>query len=132
MKRPSHRELLRKIKVSRALLEAGRWAAADPVKLAANLVELDLYLRKDQQAALLRATDEITPEDYEAVALRNAPMNGSPREWRCSPSPGRPASLEPVCTSSFLWREMRTSKEYLCIPYILPGWEVCDDLHSMR
>ena len=61
MERPSHKELLGKIRLARALLEAGRWAAADPGKLAANFMDLNLYLRDEQHAALVHAISEITP-----------------------------------------------------------------------
>jgi hypothetical protein len=64
MERPSHKELLGKIGIARALLEAGQWAAADPVKLAANFMDLDLYLTGEQHSGLAHAVREITPESY--------------------------------------------------------------------
>lgn len=68
--RPSHKELSNKIKECKALVAVGKWLPADPVKLKANLDELEevfgveTALREDQTNILMAALREITPEHY--------------------------------------------------------------------
>lgn len=64
MERPSHRELLRKLREASRLVESGRWAAANPLKLAADFARVDLYLADEQQPALRHAMAELKPEHY--------------------------------------------------------------------
>jgi len=64
LKRPSHKELKRKIETARRLLAAGRWAAAASEKLWANFAELNLFLPAEQRSALRAALAELEPEFY--------------------------------------------------------------------
>lgn len=64
MERPSHKELASKLQLAAALVNDRRWAPADPVTLAANFEELNLFLADEQRAALAATFSEIRPEDY--------------------------------------------------------------------
>jgi len=63
LERPSHKELAGKLTTALGLLESGRWAPANPSKLHANFVEMDLY-REEQWSALRDAIIELKPEHY--------------------------------------------------------------------
>ena len=64
MQRPSHRELAGKHRTATQLVDLDRWAAANPVKLAADFRDLDLFLADEQQSALRESLAELAPEHY--------------------------------------------------------------------
>ena len=62
--RPSHKELSQKLALARQALEENRFRPADPMKLAANYRDLDLYDTRSQTEALSRALAEVTADCY--------------------------------------------------------------------
>jgi len=68
--RPSHKELAKKIRECRRLVDSDRWLPANLAKLRADFDELEAVLglettlQEDQKRILLAAIGEITPAHY--------------------------------------------------------------------
>lgn len=72
--RPSHKELAKKLRECRSLVESDRWLPANPAKLRADLDELEAVfgtslrletsLPEDQKKILLAVLGEIEPAHY--------------------------------------------------------------------
>lgn len=63
MKRPSHKELNKKVKLAKVAISGERVDIVDPASIAADALELG-YLTEDILKILAEILDEITPENY--------------------------------------------------------------------
>ncbi|MGH9582755.1 MAG: hypothetical protein ACRD4O_07465 [Bryobacteraceae bacterium] len=64
-RRPSYKELNKKINAARQALENNGFLPADYQKLAANFRDLNLFTSEEQHQALRAALHEATPDDYD-------------------------------------------------------------------
>jgi len=63
MERPTHKEINRKIKQAREAVFDGQFSILNPVIVAADLLELGIYLQ-DISYPLIELLEEITPNEY--------------------------------------------------------------------
>ena len=63
-RRPSHRELRKKLGIARGFAFDSKWAPASPLKLLPDLHALQLFTAAEAAQGILDALSEISPEDY--------------------------------------------------------------------
>jgi hypothetical protein len=62
--RPAHKELSGKIERARTIFRSHGYTSAEPAKLMANFIDLDLFLQEEQIQAVEAALMEVAPEHY--------------------------------------------------------------------
>ena len=98
MRRPSHAEVLGKIRKARQKVAAKDWLAADIGKLLPEFHDLDRWTVEEQTEALAAALGEARPEHYAGSRPPQRPTRGPARARSSLRSSGSPRVFAGGCT----------------------------------